>query len=98
MRTKRTDKFRVDTMRIALTSRLSRQVASDFGIGLTTLNKWGTAHRDTDVVSDKKLDLARENERRTSPTGKGRVIGWAVSSRTKRNLAIRALKMAVALR
>ncbi len=34
-----------------------------FGCGLPTLNKWGTAHRDTDVVPDKELDLARENER-----------------------------------
>lgn len=47
-------------MRIALTSGLTRkQVASDLGVGLSTLNKWGTAHRDTDVVSDKDLDLAR---------------------------------------
>ena len=51
-------------MRIALISGLSRrQVASDLGIGQSTLNKWVTAHRDTEVVSDKDLDLARENER-----------------------------------
>ena len=51
-------------MRIALTSGLTRkQVASDLGVGLSTLNKWVTAHRDTEVVSDKDLDLARENER-----------------------------------
>ena len=51
-------------MRIALTSGLTRkQVASDLGVSLSTLNKWITAHRDTDVVSDKDLDLARENER-----------------------------------
>ena len=50
-------------MRIALTSGLTRkQVASDLGVGLSTLNKWVTAHRDTEVVSDKDLDLARENE------------------------------------
>ena len=61
---KRTDEFRVDAVRIALTSGLTRkQVASDLGVGLSTLNKWVTAHRDTDVVSDKDLDLARENER-----------------------------------
>ena len=40
-----------------------KQVASDLGVGLSTLNKWVTAHRDADVVSDKDLDLARENER-----------------------------------
>lgn len=61
---KRTDEFRQDAVRIALTSGLTRrQVASDLGVGLSTLNKWVTAHRDTDVVSDKELDLARENER-----------------------------------
>lgn len=38
-------------------------MASDLGVGLSTLNKWITAHRDTEVVSDKDLDLARENER-----------------------------------
>lgn len=64
MGTKRTDEFRADAVRIALTSGLTRkQVASDLGDGLSTLNKWVTAHRDTDVVSDKDLDLARENER-----------------------------------
>ena len=64
MGTKRTDEFRQDAVRIALTSGLTRkQVALDLGVGLSTLNKWITAHRDTDVVSDKDLDLARENER-----------------------------------
>ncbi|SHH11039.1 transposase [Cognatishimia maritima] len=61
---KRTDEFRADAVRIALASGLTRkQVASDLGVGLSTLNKWITAHRDTDVVSDKDLDLARETER-----------------------------------
>ena len=58
------DEFRRDAVRIALTSGLTRrQVSSDLGVGLSTLNKWVTAHRDTDVVSEKDLDLARENER-----------------------------------
>ena len=61
---KRTDEFRADAVRIALTSGLTRkQVASDLGVGLSTLNKWVTAYRDTEIVSDKNLDLARENER-----------------------------------
>ena len=61
---KRTDEFRADAVRIALTSGLSRkQVAADLGVGLSTLNKWVTAHRYTEVVSDKDLDLARENDR-----------------------------------
>jgi transposase len=33
------------------------------GVGKSTLNKWVTAHRDTDVVSSEDRDLARENER-----------------------------------
>lgn len=46
------DKFRKDAVRIALTSGLSRhQVADDLGVGLSTLNKWVNAHRDTDAVS-----------------------------------------------
>ena len=61
---KRTDEFRKDAVRIALTSGLTRkQVADDLGIGMSTLNKWITSHRDTDVVSKEDLDLAEENDR-----------------------------------
>ena len=61
---KRTDEFRQDAVRIALTSGLTRkQVADDLGVGMSTLNKWITAHRDTDVVSKEDLNLAQENER-----------------------------------
>tara|TARA_B100001167_G_C16464260_1_gene164915 strand:- start:89 stop:364 length:276 start_codon:yes stop_codon:yes gene_type:complete len=61
---KRTDEFRQDAVRIALTSGLTRkQVADDLGVGMSTLNKWITAHRDTNVVSQEDLDLAKENER-----------------------------------
>jgi transposase len=64
MGTGRTDEFRIDTVRIALTSGLSRrQVADDLGGGFSTLNKWVSAHRDTDVLSAEDRDLARENER-----------------------------------
>lgn len=64
MGTNRTDEFRADAVRIALTSGLTRkQVASDLGIGLSTLTKWVRDHRDTGVVSEKDLDPARENER-----------------------------------
>ena len=38
---KRTDEFRQDAVRIALTSGLTRkQVADDLGVGMSTLNKW----------------------------------------------------------
>ncbi len=61
---KRTDEFRKDAVRIALTSGLKRkQVADDLDVGMSTLNKWITAHRDTDVVSQEDLDLAKENDR-----------------------------------
>jgi transposase len=64
MGTKRTDEFRQDAVRIALTSGLTRkQVADDLGVGVSTLKKWITAYRDTDVVSKEDLDLAEENER-----------------------------------
>ena len=60
----RTDEFRKDAVRIALTSGLTRkQIASDLGVGMSTLNKWITEHRDTDVVSVEDRELARENER-----------------------------------
>lgn len=61
---KRTDEFRQDAVRIALTSGLTRkQIASDLGVGMSTLNKWITAYRDTDVVSKEDLSLAQENDR-----------------------------------
>ena len=64
MRLKRTDEFRKDAVRIALPSGLTRkQVADDLGVGMSTLNKWITAHRDTDVVSKEDLGLAHENDR-----------------------------------
>lgn len=61
---KRSDEFRQDAVRIALTSGLTRkQVADDLGVGMSTLNKWITAHRDTDVVSKEDINLAQENDR-----------------------------------
>jgi len=61
---KRTDQFRKDAVRLALTSGLTRkQVADDLGVGMSTPNKWITAHRDTDVLSKEDLVLTRENDR-----------------------------------
>jgi transposase len=60
---KRTDEFRQDAVRIALTSGLTRkEVADDLGLGMSTLNKWITAHRDTDVVSKDDLGLWGKRE------------------------------------
>jgi transposase len=59
----RTDEFRKDAVRIAMTSGLTRkQVADHLGVGMSTLNKWITAHRDTEVVSREDLGLAQEND------------------------------------
>ena len=64
MELKRKNEFRKDAVRIALTSGLTRkQVADDLGVGMSTLNKWITSHRDTDVVSKEDLGLAQENDR-----------------------------------
>ena len=59
-----TDEFRKDAVLIALTSGLThKQVADDLAVGISTLNKWITAHRNTDVVSKEDLGLAQENDR-----------------------------------
>jgi transposase len=53
-----------DTVRIALASRLTRrQVSADFGVGLSTLNKWVKAFDEDAIVSGPDQDLARQNER-----------------------------------
>ena len=61
---KRTYEFRQDAVRTALASGPTRkQVADDLGVGMSTLNKWITAHKNTDVVSKVDLSLAQENGR-----------------------------------
>ena len=64
MGTVRTDESCKDAVRIALNSGLSRkQIAEDPRVGMSTLTRWITAHRDTDVVSVEDRELALENER-----------------------------------
>ena len=64
MGTGRTDEFRKYAVRITLTSGLTRkQIADDMVVGMSTRNKWITAHRDADVVSVEDRELALENER-----------------------------------
>ncbi|WP_202820850.1 IS3 family transposase [Rhizorhabdus dicambivorans] len=61
---KHTEEFKHEAVRIALTSRLPRdRVASDLGIGKSTLGKWVSQYRPSDLVSAPQADLARENER-----------------------------------
>ena len=61
MGTKRTAEFRQEAVRVALTSGLTRkQVASDFGIGFSTLSRW--VHRDRTTLPEPSVqsDLERE--------------------------------------
>jgi len=62
MGTKRTAEFRQEAVRIALTSGLTRkQVASDFGIGFSTLSKWVQQDRKNPEKPTAQSDLEREN-------------------------------------
>ncbi|MCF1485252.1 IS3 family transposase [Agrobacterium vitis] len=61
---KHTEDFRREAVRIALTSGLSRErIAADLGVGKSTLGKWISHYRPTDLVTEPQADLARENER-----------------------------------
>ena len=61
---KQTAEFRQEVVRVALTSGLSRkQVASDFGIGFSTLSRWIKEERDNITASEPAIDLIQENER-----------------------------------
>ena len=61
---KHRDDFRREAARIALTSGLSRRrVASDLGVGLSTLCKWVSMFRPAELVAGPQADLARENDR-----------------------------------
>ena len=45
------DEFRRDAVRIATTSGLTRpQIASDLGVGVSTLNKWVQQHQNDDLM------------------------------------------------
>ena len=58
------DEFKRDAVRIATTSGLTRrQVASDLGVGLSTLNKWVKMVSDEAGPPDPDQNLLRQNER-----------------------------------
>ena len=59
-----TEEFRREAVRIALTSGLTRrQVASDLGVGFSTLAKWIQKSKPDDLPPVIDIDLAKENER-----------------------------------
>lgn len=61
---KHTEDFKREAVRIALSSGLPRRrVASDLGVGLSTLGKWVSQYRPADLVAAPQADLTRENER-----------------------------------
>ncbi|AOX18136.1 transposase [Kozakia baliensis] len=62
---KQTKEFRREAVRIALNSGLSRKrVATDLGIGKSTLGHWVSQYRTADLSTpEPQADLARENER-----------------------------------
>jgi transposase len=58
------EEFRREAVRIALTSGLKRrQVASDLGVGFSTLAKWIQKSKPDDLPPAADIDLAKENER-----------------------------------
>jgi len=61
MGTKHTAEFRQEAVRVALASSLTRkQVASDFGIGFSTLSRWVRQDRMTLPEPSVQSDLERE--------------------------------------
>lgn len=59
-----TEEFRREAVHIALTSGLTRrQVASDLGVGFSTLSKWIQKSKPEDMPPSADLDLVKENDR-----------------------------------
>ena len=70
MASKHEEDFKQEAVRIALTSGLPRRrVASDLGVGFSTLSKWVSQYRPADMSVTPQADLAKENEqlRRENP-------------------------------
>ena len=62
--TRNCNEFRRDAVRIATTSGLTRsQIASDLGVGLSTLNKWVQKLQHDDLMSGPHEEVGKENTR-----------------------------------
>ena len=61
MASRPTEEFRAEAVRVALTSGLPRkQVAADFGVGFSTLNRWIQRDRRNPEKPTVQSDLERE--------------------------------------
>ena len=64
MASRRSEEFRHEAVRLALTSGLTRaQLAADLGVGLSTLSKWVQKHRHDDLMSGPHENVEKENTR-----------------------------------
>ena len=64
MAQRHSEEFKQEAVRIALTSGLTRrQVASDLGIGFSTLSKWIQQSRNDETITVPDQDLFKEVER-----------------------------------
>ncbi len=64
MSIKHTEDFKLEAVRITVTSALPRaQIAGDLGVGKSTSSKWISQYRPSDLSSAPSADLVRENER-----------------------------------
>ena len=61
MNLKRSDAFKLKSVQLVLTSGLTRkQVATDLGIGFSTLNKWVAEYKHNDLMSGPHDDVHKE--------------------------------------
>jgi transposase len=64
MSTKHTEDFKLEAVRIALSSGLPRaRIAGYLGVGRSTLSKWISVYRPIDMPVAPQADLAKVNER-----------------------------------
>lgn len=56
-----TDAFKAEAVRLVLTSgRPLSAIARDLGVGLSTLGKWVSAHKEADLLSGPHADVSKE--------------------------------------